>query len=436
MKRVLIISPHFPPINAPDMQRIRMSLPYYRDLGWEAVVIAVRPEFVDGYVEEELLDTYPSYIEVHRVNALPLKKTSKLGFGSLSIRSFFQMMKKGNELLRERRFDLVFFSTSTFHVCRLGPYWKKKFNVPFVIDMQDPWRNDYYLDKPKSERPPKFWLAYNLDKKLEADTIPEAAGILSVSRGYIDILLNRYPSLVESNCKVLPFCASERDHEVATGLYTQGTDILPKDGNIHFVYAGRGGKDLRKAIEIIFSAIRILKIKHKELAERFRFTFVGTSYAASGKGSKTILPVAKEFGLDHIVCEITDRLPFLKTLALLHDADILIAPGSTDTSYTASKIYPYVLSEKPLLAVFNSNSSVVDLLRNLNFGEVVEFKNEDKAEVYSEQCAAKILTLINMLTNKKVFLDKLKFADYLAPHNAFEQVRFFEQLLSTSTDHS
>ena len=27
-RRVLIVSPHFPPINAPDHQRVRMSLPY------------------------------------------------------------------------------------------------------------------------------------------------------------------------------------------------------------------------------------------------------------------------------------------------------------------------------------------------------------------------------------------------------------------------
>jgi len=41
MKRVLIVSPNFPPINAPDMQRVRMSLPFYRDNGWEPVVLAV-----------------------------------------------------------------------------------------------------------------------------------------------------------------------------------------------------------------------------------------------------------------------------------------------------------------------------------------------------------------------------------------------------------
>ena len=33
MKRLLIISPNFPPLNAADMQRVRMSLPYFKDFG-------------------------------------------------------------------------------------------------------------------------------------------------------------------------------------------------------------------------------------------------------------------------------------------------------------------------------------------------------------------------------------------------------------------
>ena len=104
--------------------------------------------------------------------------------------------KKGNELLRSGDFDLIYFSTTAFHVCRLGPYWKKKFKVPFIIDMQDPWRNDFYLDKPRSQRPPKFFISYNIDKYLEATTIPFADGIISVSEGYKNELLQRYPSLL------------------------------------------------------------------------------------------------------------------------------------------------------------------------------------------------------------------------------------------------
>ena len=45
--RVLIVSPHFPPVNAPDHQRVRMSLPYLGEFGWEGHVLTVAPEFVE-----------------------------------------------------------------------------------------------------------------------------------------------------------------------------------------------------------------------------------------------------------------------------------------------------------------------------------------------------------------------------------------------------
>ena len=37
MRRVLIVSPSFPPISAADLHRVRMSLPYYREFGWEPI---------------------------------------------------------------------------------------------------------------------------------------------------------------------------------------------------------------------------------------------------------------------------------------------------------------------------------------------------------------------------------------------------------------
>jgi hypothetical protein len=35
MRTLLIVSPHFVPINAPDMQRVRMSLIYFAEFGWK-----------------------------------------------------------------------------------------------------------------------------------------------------------------------------------------------------------------------------------------------------------------------------------------------------------------------------------------------------------------------------------------------------------------
>ena len=170
------------------MHRVRQSLPYFKEFGWLAEVITVDPEFIESYsIDNLLLETIPSNTIIHKVKAFSIKFTRKFGLGSLSIRSFLQIKSKGNELLKNRHFDLIYFSTTAFHVMALGPYWKRKFKVPFILDIQDPWRNDFYLNKPVSQRPPKFWFSYNLDKYLEKITIPNVDGIISVSKDYNEV---------------------------------------------------------------------------------------------------------------------------------------------------------------------------------------------------------------------------------------------------------
>ena len=58
-RRLLIVSPHFPPLNAPDHQRVRMSLPYYAASGWEPVILCIARDRQCGVMEEELSGTLP-----------------------------------------------------------------------------------------------------------------------------------------------------------------------------------------------------------------------------------------------------------------------------------------------------------------------------------------------------------------------------------------
>jgi len=159
--------------------------------------------------------------------------------------------------------------------------------------------------------------------------------------------------------------------------------------------------------------------------------FVGTSYAADGKGLKTIEPIAKKFGVENQVIEITNRLPYFEALQVLKDSDILIIPGSTDTNYTASKLYPYILSEKPLIAVFNENSSVVEILGKTRAGTCVTFANDESEENLSE----------SVLKVYQDFLAKIPFTpdtnwDEFEPYSAREatrkQVDFFNKILERS----
>ncbi|RZL29311.1 MAG: hypothetical protein EOO96_19950, partial [Pedobacter sp.] len=132
MKKVLIISPYFPPSNTADMQRIRMSLPYFKKFGWEAEVVTVLEKHSDLSKDKLLLENIPSNIVIHQVDAFSKKFTSKFGLGSLGLRSMYFYRKHVNKLLKAKHYDLIYFSTTEFSVMILGAYWKKKYNVPYA----------------------------------------------------------------------------------------------------------------------------------------------------------------------------------------------------------------------------------------------------------------------------------------------------------------
>ncbi len=356
---MLIISPNFPPLNTPDMQRIRTSLPYYRQLGWEPVVICVDDMYAEGFRDNLLNETIPPEIEVHKVRAFPLKLTRKIGLGSLSLRSYFQFKQKGTELLKARKFDLVFFSTTMFHVMALGRYWKEKFGVPFVVDMQDPWRNDFYLSKPKNQRPPKFKIAYTIHKKMEAFTMPHADGIMAVSQGYIDTLKKRYPEINHVPALVIPFGVSEMDFELVRQKKIPPEIIQSGDGKIKVVYVGAVTPFFLPLLKAFFLAFK-KSVKEKE---HYHFYFIGTNYTV-GEQVKSIKNLSEELDLGDLITEVPGRIPYFSALATLMHADMLFIPGSLDEDYNASKLYNNAFSGKPIFTMFNEKSNVIKFIKD------------------------------------------------------------------------
>ena len=123
--------------------------------------------------------------------------------------------------------------------------------------------------------------------------------------------------------------------------------------------------------------------------------------------------------------EITDRIPYFEALFLLGKADLVLVPGSIDQSYTASKIYPYVLAKRPLLAVFHKNSSVVRLFDSVDCGKLVAFDNvSDGPGPYVEECLTYFSELLAGDPGHQA-PSYAGFTPYLAESRAREQVDFF-----------
>jgi len=76
-----------------------------------------------------------------------------------------------------------------------------------------------------------------------------------------------------------------------------------------------------------------------------------------------VLPIARECGVADLVTEMPGRLDYLDALSVLTHASAVLLLGSSERHYTASKLYPALLSQRPIFALFHEASSVVSILR-------------------------------------------------------------------------
>ena len=395
--RVLVVSPHFPPINAPDHQRLRIALPYFKALGWDATVLTVDPAEVKHPIDPKLTQVLPTDLDIVTTSALPARITQKFGLGNLGLRCWPFFDRVGRQLLQQQSFDLVFFSTTIFPVLALAEGWFKSFGVPYIIDFQDPWRVDRQQQEKRAQARPGGRLKYALDKTLAQYLEPRAlrhvSHIVSVSPAYPKILQQRYQWLHPEHFTTLPFGAPNHDFSELSRLGVKQSIFDLQDGNRHWVYVGRGGCDMETALHLLFAGIQTQVKADPDSWRKVKLHFVGTSYDINSQ-TRPIETLAQKYKLGNIVSEYPQRIPYFEAQQLLVDSDGILLIGSDDPSYSASKLYAAILAQRPLLALFHHQSFVVDILHQCEASHVVTFGGEQVSS--SCDLAAALNTMVKL----------------------------------------
>ncbi len=380
MKRLLIVCPFFPPANGADCHRARVLLPHFSGQGWDAEVLAVDPAFLDVPMDPWLVNPNAT-TPIHRCKALSLRWSFLPGLGTLTYRAKTFVKRAGSRLIAARNYDLIYFTTTAFSLMTLGHYWKSRFGVPYVVDYQDPWITNYYREHPDVIPPGgrlKYGIVEWLSRREEPKVVCNCAGFTAVSPDYANQLRARYACFRAPEI-VLPFPGSTDDFERIHSEDVQQTVFDPADGLMHWVSMGVSGPIMFKALNSLFGAIAH-GLKSGTLSRNLRLHFIGTSYAPAGKGTKVVQPLAEQFGLGDIVHEQTDRVPYSTALKCLLDANAIIATGSNDATYNASKLLPYLLARKPFLTIFHKDSPASELLTRLRGATCVSFDSNDSSE--------------------------------------------------------
>ena len=366
MRRLLMVSPHFPPDTSAGAHRVRLLAPHLAAYGWEPTVVTVDPRDYEGRLDPELAELVPRDLRVVRCRAWSPRRTRRLGFGDLGIRAFTGLRAACDALLHRECFDALFVTIYPAYPALLGRIFKRRYRIPFILDYQDPWIGAWgrTVGGGAQGGPDlRSRLSRAVAGVLEPLALRAADAITAVSRGTYEAVQARYRWSRSIPCTEIPVGGEPADFDSLRGRFRPNPYFDPKDGQAHVCYIGTllpmGFETLRA---VLVAAAR-LRDRQPEVYRRLRLRFFGTSNQTAPDAPCRVLPVARELGVDDAVTEIAPRLDYLDSLTVQTQASAILMLGSSERHYTASKLYPGLLAERPILAVYHEASTVVEVLR-------------------------------------------------------------------------
>lgn len=379
MKKILIITPHFPPSNLAGIHRSRLFAQHLPSFGWKPVILTVHEKFYEEKHDWNLVKLLPEDLQIEKVKAFNITKPRLIG--DIGLRAFFQLYKKAKALIKKEKIDFLYISIPSFYVALLGRWLHITTGIKYGIDYIDPWVH-YFPGSDKMFS--RHWFSTKLAGLLEPIAVKKASLITGVAEGYYKEVLKRNPHL-KVITGAMPYGSEASDHEKINKLNIK--PYLFKKNNIKFqlVYAGAMLPKAYKPLEKIFENIK----NNLELFEDTEFHFIGTGSLANDPESYTIKPLAEKYGLwNRIVFEYPQRIPYADVLMHLNVADGIFIMGSTEPHYTPSKVYQAVLSNKSILAVLHAQSTALPVIDKSNAGLVLPFSGEEDLDTIKENFTA------------------------------------------------
>lgn len=368
MRTALIVSPCFPPSPLAGAHRARHLARHLPACGWHPIVLTVDEQHHEQRLDPALARLVPPETEVVRVGALRAVLTRRLGIGDVTLRAWWQLRAGAAAVLTRRAVDVVMITAPPSYALLLAPMIRRRFGIPVVLDFQDPWVSRWGARQPRWS---KAGLSHRLATRLEPIAVGAAHFVTSVSEAQNAEMAARYPWLARTRMAALPVGGDPSDFdEIARGAPHEATES--SDGSVTLAYVGSCWPAMEPALRVLLAGLARLRLDHPQIARRMRLRFVGTDATAIG-ARESVRPVAAAMGVGDLVEERPERVPYLEALAAMRGAHGLLLIGSDEPHYTASKIYPALMSGRPYLSLFHARSSAHGVLAAAGGGVALSF---------------------------------------------------------------
>ena len=429
-RRVLMVVSAFRPAMIADMQRARMLAWELPALGWDVEVLAPRASEVrQDVIEPEPDAFFAPDTRIHEVGSMARGVFEALGSRTHSWRTLWPMRQRGSALLRAQRFDLVYFTTTTFVYLALGPHWNRQFGIPYVLDFHDPWVKERIATR-RAQRWSSRAMEW-LGERMERSAVVGAAGVVAVSPRYVETLRRRYEAsnprwLAPTRHAVIPFGARAADLTEAARAPQASNRRARRE--IVLIYVGAGGAIMARSFILICRAIAALRAQGSSLPDRARITLFGTTYDWKPGQPKALEAAAQRVGVGDLVSELPGRVSFRHSLESLLKCDGALILGVDDAGYMPSKLFSYALSGKPLLASLHRDSpAFAQFQATPGLGRALWF--DDNGEMPITDAAQVVASFLNAAATAESDDRRALLEPFLAPTMSLRHANLFDACL-------
>ncbi len=189
----------------------------------------------------------------------------------------------------------------------------------------------------------------------------------------------RYAWLDRSRMAAIPIGGDPEDFAALRARPAGGEGLLDPTF-INFTYVGTFLPRAAPLVERLFSALAEVRRRTSPIGHAAAPSISSARATSPGGGDCRVLPLARAAGVKDLVRETPSRVPYLEALSLLANSAALLLIGSDEPHYTASKIYPALMSGRPWLSLFHSASSAHAILSRAGGGAAIAFADASQLD--------------------------------------------------------